>query len=151
MCHESARNKAKHKTRGYLNDHFPQCLLAQYNSRASRTRRNENINEVSSCVELFTVLLGAFLLLNHFGKIECKGDGVSVTELRGHTIQGQLVTLRANKKKRMWSTPFLCLKPRSYIDVGVGSWILVERKQNRHQRPHEYISHLRSSLEVRAG
>ena len=118
-----AREKKQNiKHGGYLNDHFSQCLLAQYSSRASRTRRNENINEVSSCVEWFIVLLEAFLLLNHFGKIECKGDGVSVAKLRGHKIQGQRVTLRADKK-RMWSTPFLCLKPKSYIDVGVGSWM----------------------------
>ena len=65
------------------------------------------------------MLLGAFLLLNHFGKIECKGDGVSVTELRGHKIQGQLVTLRANKKSECGQHLFLCLKPKSYIDVGV--------------------------------
>ena len=53
------------------------------------------------------MLLEAFLLLNHFGKIECKGDGVSVTELRGHKIQGQLVTLRANKKANVVNTVFM--------------------------------------------
>ena len=53
------------------------------------------------------MLLGAFLLLNHFGKIECKGDGVSVTELRGHKIAGQLGTLRANKKANAANTVFM--------------------------------------------
>ena len=53
------------------------------------------------------MLLGSFLFLNHFGKIECKGDVVSVTELRGHKIQGQLVTLRANKKANVTNTVFM--------------------------------------------
>ena len=66
----------------------------------SRTRRNENINEVflSSMIYCVARAVSFVNLLNHFGKIGCKGDGVSVTELRGHKIQGQLVTLRANKK-----------------------------------------------------
>jgi hypothetical protein len=46
-------------------------------------------------------------LLNHFGKIGCKGDGVSVTVLRGHKNQGQLVTLRANKKANVVNTVFM--------------------------------------------
>ena len=51
--------------------------------------------------------LGAFLSLNYFGKIECKGNGVSVTEVRGHKIQGQRVTLRADKKTNVVNTVFM--------------------------------------------
>ena len=108
MCHGSVRIKKQTIKHGwYLNDHFPHCLLDQYNSRASRTRRDKNINKVLFFVELFTASLGAFLSLNYFGKIECKGNGVSVTEVRGHRIQGQWVTLKQVKKAYVVNTVFM--------------------------------------------
>ena len=41
------------------------------------------------------MLLGAFLLLNHFGKPACNGDDVSVKEFQGH-----LVTFKRKKKRK---------------------------------------------------
>ena len=41
------------------------------------------------------MLLGAFLLLNHFGKPACRGDDVSVKDFQGH-----LVTFKRKRERK---------------------------------------------------
>ena len=107
------------------------------------------------------MLLGAFLLLNHFGKIECKGDGVSVTELRGHKNQGHLVTLRTKKKRKsptnkykqllenVLNTVFMS-KTKILYRRGSGVVDVTGKKTEASAGTDPDICHLRSKLQVRA-
>ena len=76
------------------------AVYFQKQLEGSRTRGNKTKEKFIFVLNDFMCCSGLFLLLNHFGKPECKGDGVSVKELRGNKIQGYLATLKTTKKRK---------------------------------------------------